>query len=205
MKEARKKRWSDPAARKAQAELLKELWKTQRRNFLDGARKKRWTPEARAAARARIKKLWSDPEFKKSRKEKVRKALFGKEAKGKNARGVDHIHSKTWHLRDPSGVTHTFRNLSEFIRQHPHLFNKEAVVWKRYGKRQRWACNALAGLNSLSPNRKNPQGSWHGWTWNSATEVFYNQQQDLLNRQPHENTSTDQRPICAPQEVCHRD
>jgi len=113
------------------------------------------------------------------------KVKLGKKNIGRSACGEENHAARKWYLRSPDNVVYVFKNLREFVRSNPHLFPEDAVIWKKAAKKPNnslLTCKALGGLLRLNPARKKTLGSWRGWTWNSATEVFYNQQQDLLNR-----------------------
>ena len=65
-----------------------------------------------------------------------------------------------WHLRDPRGVEHHFKNLIHFIREHRHLFTEEQLAEDRPG------CPHVARLLCcLSPRNKFPTTCSQGWTW----------------------------------------
>lgn len=71
------------------------------------------------------------------------------------------IHAAEWSLCDPTGTVHQFRNLAQFVREHPELFATEDTEI-RYGTNSR----ALAGLRLLRPERRpEPKKQWKGWTW----------------------------------------
>ena len=46
------------------------------------------------------------------------------------AKGPEHWKSTEYHLRSPDGVIFHGRNILEFVRQHPDLFDPADVVWK---------------------------------------------------------------------------
>lgn len=95
--------------------------------------------------------------------------------------------SKFWTLRGPNGVSYRFRWLRKFIEDNARLFRKEELLWKvRRGRR---LCAALCGLASISPRRKHPKLSWHGWTWDSLYERRF-MKGDPLARKPQESELT---------------
>jgi hypothetical protein len=91
-------------------------------------------------------------------------------------KGLSNPGSKVWRLRSPNNVVYEFKNINHFVSTHPDLFTDADRVIK-YGSYQ-----AQHGLATLSPHRKNPRGSWKGWTWCSVVERTQNEAQDLLNR-----------------------
>lgn len=84
--------------------------------------------------------------------------------------------AKLWNLRSPKGIKYQFKNLKNFIRENPGLFNPEDVIWKKD------RCKALY-IQRLNPSCKDPRSSCKGWTWYSEEERIYNDSRDLLNRQ----------------------
>jgi hypothetical protein len=93
------------------------------------------------------------------------------------APGVLHHGARIWRLRSPKNKVYEFRNLQEFIRQNPGLFDPEDVVIRSYGKSR-----AASGLGMLSERWANGAGSWKGWTWASQVERLKNDGKDLLDR-----------------------
>jgi hypothetical protein len=118
------------------------------------------------------------------RSEEVRRRMseskVGKKNKGRAARGPGNCGSMKVTLRSPDNRTFRVINVAHFVRENPDLFLPGDVEWKRRG--DYWSCRAVVGLYSLSPRRKNPIGSWKGWTVVSLTETFHNQEEDLLER-----------------------
>jgi hypothetical protein len=104
-------------------------------------------------------------------------------------RGEINRMAKWWNLRSPDNRTFRFKNVSEFVRGNPALFDEDDIQWDA-GK---LGCRATAGLASLSPRKKNPKGSWKGWTWVSITERITNDGEDLLGRISSENADVDAR------------
>jgi hypothetical protein len=89
--------------------------------------------------------------------------------------------AKLWALRNPQNRDFYFKNLNDFVRNNEGLFSQEEVVWKGKGKGR--YCPAIRGLARLSPRRKFPNCSWHGWTWISIHERRFNDGKDLLGRE----------------------
>jgi hypothetical protein len=77
-----------------------------------------------------------------------------------------HIAAKEWVLRSPLGQVHQFRNLKQFVRDNPGLFEVEDVQWKEVLGRpsQAW-CRAFHGLSRLRPSCVKLLNEWKGWTW----------------------------------------
>lgn len=72
-----------------------------------------------------------------------------------------HVLAKQWHLIDPSGTEHKFRNLSHFIREHGWLFDLADVTTKVAVAPSR----AEVGLGRLRPGHERASASWKGWLW----------------------------------------
>lgn len=111
-------------------------------------------------------------------KEKLRAVMA---ANPLTAKGVENRLAKWWHLRSPDNKTYRFKNLLEFVRTNPELFDEEDIQWREKGKCHQ-VCKASIGLAILSPRKKNPKGTWKGWTWVSITEQIMNDREDLLGR-----------------------
>lgn len=94
----------------------------------------------------------------------------------KFTKNESHIAAKIWRLRDPNNRVHAFKNLANWIRLNPEMFLPEDIAWKGNN------CRAHSGISSLSPYKKEPAGSWKGWTWYSQTERIHNEGSDLLDR-----------------------
>jgi hypothetical protein len=85
-------------------------------------------------------------------------------------KGVNNQKAKYFSLRSPVNIVYSFKNLTHFVRENPHLFNPDDVIWTHKPPQTSPRCNAMCGLASLSPRKKHPAGSWKGWTW---AETFY--------------------------------
>lgn len=72
-------------------------------------------------------------------------------------------------LVSPNGVRYPFGNLSQFIRDHPHLFNEEDVVWRKTGRSP--YCNASRGLATLF-RKTQPAGRWKKWTLSEGKSLI---------------------------------
>lgn len=90
------------------------------------------------------------------------------------AKGPEHWRSTEYHLRNPDGKIFRGRNILEFVRQHPDLFDPQDVVWKvpnhRYASKvlgllkvPTKTCHAAKGLSRLFA-RSHTRYSWKGWT-----------------------------------------
>lgn len=80
---------------------------------------------------------------------------------------VTNIHATDWHIRDPRGIPHHFRNLAHFIRNNRHLFTAEELFVPNDDAHP-GRTRAYSGINSICPRIRRPACSWHGWTWIAA-------------------------------------
>ena len=79
----------------------------------------------------------------------------------KRGRFETNVNAEEWHLRDPQGVEHHFRNLRHFIRNNTSLFTaRQTEVRKKNGGTRVEGC-----LYRLSPRNKFPATCSQGWTW----------------------------------------
>lgn len=108
---------------------------------------------------------------------------------GRTAMGVDNCFAILWRLRSPKGIIYEFKNLNEFVRANPNLFEPEWVRWcarphlgDQAVSKGCLRCIAVDGLQKLHPNKKTPRLSWHGWTWVSVQEHTKAGVVDLINR-----------------------
>ena len=99
------------------------------------------------------------------------------QSKPLTAKGPEHHKAVHGLLRSAENKTYRFDNMSEFVRNHEHLFAPEDVVWNK-----RFHCRALKGLLTLTAKGNHTRGSWKGWTLVSYTETFYHGGDDLLDR-----------------------
>ena len=71
-------------------------------------------------------------------------------------------------LKDPDGVIHELTNISQFVRDNPHLFNKDDLVPKPNNPSKPESastyCRAENGLRSISCCGPTTKGQWKGWT-----------------------------------------
>lgn len=158
-------------------------------NIRRGGEAVRKTIEWKIANKAHLQRLAESIKGKprnRSAVEKTANTLRGvpQTAPG-SARGETNRRSVAFYLRDPNGCTHRGKNLLEFVRRHEQLFSPEDVVWSRITPTKTAViCRAYKGLLSLRRVTDTP-GSWKGWTLVSFTETFYNEEQDLLERNAH--------------------
>jgi hypothetical protein len=98
----------------------------------------------------------------------------------KRGKFAANIHARWWHVRDPRGVAHHFRNLRHFIRNNPHLFHPDDLRMGHLSDPNRTRIEG--GFSSISPRIKKPCCSWKGWTWIAG----YNEDdEDPLDRKMH--------------------
>lgn len=101
--------------------------------------------------------------------------------------GVEHMSAKWWHVRAPNGIAYRFKNMREFVRTHPYLFDEGLAVWRTRDD-GRVTCKADAGLRSLfQPSGK--ACSWHGWVAVSIQEVRRDSADDPLQRERESETT----------------
>ena len=137
-------------------------------------KQKEWMsdPEKRAAASAkesksqaeRFRRLGGINGHELFREDVRKRALANSAEEGKTnplrGRFETNKAALDWHLRDPRGVEHHFRNLNHFIRNHVSLFTQEQLFEDKPGKTH--ISNLLA---RLSPRNKFPTTCSQGWTW----------------------------------------
>jgi hypothetical protein len=154
---AAKARWADPIARN---------------NMLAGLR----APENREKRREAGRKGSNTPEAIAGRLKGARAPK-----KGEKTRRNSENHTKALdvNFRDPNGKIWHVKNVLKFIREHEYLFSPEDVVWK--GEK----CRMAAAFSKLTRN-VDRRSSSKGWTLVSKTEVFYNNGEDLIERQQYE-------------------
>ena len=104
----------------------------------------------------------------------------------RSQKGIQNATAQNWKLRNSRGVVFYFKNLADFIRRQPCLFDDDDVRWVFRGTSE--ICRAYSGLSSIKPILKNGkpkkrvEGSWKGWTWVSICERRFNDGNDLLER-----------------------
>ena len=93
---------------------------------------------------------------------------------------LDHLHAKCWTIRDPSGGTYSFSNLSEWARQHEHLFEDCAPA----SRHPHWR-RIASGISQLLKVNGN-SCSYRGWVAVSKSELE-NGAPDFLAREMEAN------------------
>lgn len=83
----------------------------------------------------------------------------GKVMGGAGARGPKHYFARSFALRSPDGVVYRGRNIIDFVRTHPELFEADDL------RERAGTCRAAKCLSRLRPTVKSPASSWKGWTW----------------------------------------
>lgn len=91
----------------------------------------------------------------------IEKARVARAASPKAGRFQTHALAKDWHLVDPVGTEHRFRNLNHFIREHRGLFDPADTVSTGPSA----PCRAAVGLGRLRPDHQKPAAVWKGWRW----------------------------------------
>lgn len=143
-----------------------------RQKMLEGIKRE----DVKEKYRENGRRVANTPEFRA-------RALKGAKSpkKGEKTRRNSENHGRAVHavLRDPSGKIWHVKNVLKFVREHEHLFAPEDVAWTGPHLSQ---CRVARQLSNLW-RRKNPQTTVKGWTLVSKTEVFYNNGEDLIERQ----------------------
>ncbi len=86
---------------------------------------------------------------------------------GLSAAAEHNARAKTYTVLDPLGQTHTFTNLSHFVRENGSFFSTNDTIWK--GPEGNPWCRAQRGLEGLFKSK--PNKSWKGWC---AVSKFHN-------------------------------
>lgn len=94
--------------------------------------------------------------------------------------GESHHSAKPWRVISPDNVKYEFRNVHHFVRSHAHLFHPDDLAQKFNTKGRDPCCNASRGIQSLSPRRKRPNGTWKGWRIDSQQERLFHEGKTLL-------------------------
>ncbi len=96
------------------------------------------------------------------------------------AKGPQNQAAVTCEIRSPENVVYFVRNITDWVRRHPHLFSPQDVAWRKRPGRTA-TCRAMKGIMKLRESR-DPRGSWKGWTLVSDIETYFNGGNDLLAR-----------------------
>lgn len=80
---------------------------------------------------------------------------------GPSAKGIGHWKARWWKIRSERGIVYEFKNLNQFVREHPGLFDPVDVIW---GGKSKTRCRATHGIAALFHQRINGPTSWKGWT-----------------------------------------
>lgn len=121
----------------------------------------RLTPPSETAIEAMLKAA-RQPEVVAKRARRAGDTMRGipQPMGGLTAKAEHNAHAKLFSVFSPDGNLFSFRNLNHFVREHPHLFAPQDVVWK--GKDSNPWCRANRGLASLFKSR--PRRQWKGWS-----------------------------------------
>ena len=86
--------------------------------------------------------------------ESISKMIAARDAYFAEHNGENHPNAKRWVIQSPDGKIYECRNLLNFIRENPDLFDGTA----------RRACDGIIKIKaSMQGKRKNPCYSWRGW------------------------------------------
>ena len=191
---AAKASWADPVKR---ANRLAGINNTANRENRALALQSRWSDPAQ---RDKMLATMNSPEQIQIRREAGRKVGNTPAAKAALLRGArapkigekvrrnseNHAKALNVKFRDPNGKIWHAKNVLKFIREHEYLFSPEDVVW---GGKKLDSCKMVSAFAKLTRN-VDRRSSSKGWTLVSKTEVFYNDGEDLIERQQHENNNT---------------
>ena len=83
----------------------------------------------------------------------------GIELNGRMAKGPNNPLARPYSLLSPEGTHYRGKNILQFVREHPDLFDKGDVDWTNGG------CHAAKKLRSLRPGLQHSRKTWKGWTW----------------------------------------
>lgn len=171
-----KLRWADPEKR---AKLLESIAAGKQKEKTSMYMQKVWkNPELREKRLASITAVIASPEYKQRITDIMRKT--GKAIVGLPKFLPDHPKALHIKLRDPNNRVWEVHNVTKFVEDHLDLFEPRHLEFKAGGHRK-----AVAALFRLTA-KKQPRKTALGWALVSATEVFYNNGEDLLERQQYE-------------------
>lgn len=153
--------WRQVDWSKNNTQLAKELGRS-----YDTVAKKRWLLKVGAAdSRAQRKDKGLANDNINMKKGAVNQPLATKAALQSpiSGRFDTNLHAKEWVLMSPDHKVYRIKNLHNFVRKNPHLFNEFDVTWKRKGGGRGTGgeyCNATAGLSNV---RSGKSSAWKGW------------------------------------------
>ena len=135
------------------------------RGLLKASAEGRRPPPSEKAIEAGLKAISNLPKSEiYKRAKKAGKTMKGRPQRLDTVLGAkeDNIHAKIWELKSPEGKHYVVKNLNNFIRENPSLFDQADIIWDGCH------CRASCGLHSLNQiNKKTGQPlihSWKGWT-----------------------------------------
>lgn len=177
----------------------------QRQRELRAAGKYKASPEGAARQRAALVKANTgriqSAEMRRQQSERMRGRVWDKAVVESRARpmrgrpqtapatmaGPSNAHSIEGAVRDPAGRMWRFRNLSYFVRTHPHLFEPADMIERPLSVKRpdNKTCNAIKRLLALFGRGRVVPCSWKGWTAVSKTELG----EDLIDRETEVTTN----------------
>ena len=203
-----KARWQDPAFKTKTTKRLQErrpyASKTQKAKFADPEARAQLLEKLQTARKEtgantkisqKLKNRWTDPEYRESMclemkcrvnsKEYQEWLILERTQKGRNFAiyprdREEHPCALHIVLRSPDNRIFKVHNLTKFVKDNANLFHPDSLATDSKG-----CTRAYSNLRRLVCKKK-PGQTAMGWTLVSDTEVFYNDGEDLLNRQQHE-------------------
>lgn len=163
---------------------VKRAWEQGKMTKVSESNRKRWeagtrkprAPGTGAKISAALRKQYEDGTRKNTwlaGKSDAERSRQGKAAQAAVPKGAKHPISRWWDVRDPRGRTHRFRNLNQFLRDHPELFDPEDLVIRS------GSCRAAKGIQGMFA-ANGSSCSWKGWT----PALIRHEDADPLDRQP---------------------
>lgn len=172
-----------PGNRERKAAYDKAYWENNKKRIGES----RSSPEYLAARAERIRKdrannpeKYRKAEMKKARANGVlpRKEAFATKVKATlhdavirekarttlKQKGAEHPSARVWSLISPSGLVFQFKNLVRFVESHSELFTEDQLT-PVSSKKGRPCPRVARSLSMLSPRKKHPCETMHGWRW----------------------------------------